>query len=281
VQDPVVAILAQRARRLGLIRTRTILAHGTEEPFAFQRKITFLQHLAPWHLEEARRAGVVRRHWSAIPNFADINRFAPGSDGGVRDELGIPGDAHVVLCVAAIKRDHKRIDYLIDEFARLRSERPGLKAYLVIAGGWETQTDDLITDGQRRLGDRVRFLIRYPRSKIPDLYRAADLFVLPSLKEMMPVALLEAIASALPCLVHRHPVLEWMIGPGGKVIDMALPGELAAALARWLTNPAECSTIGRAARDHCIREFSANVVVDRILDYYRHVVAVKSEGVAA
>ena len=38
------------------MRTRTILAHGTEEPLSFQRKITYLQHLAPWHLEEARAA---------------------------------------------------------------------------------------------------------------------------------------------------------------------------------------------------------------------------------
>ena len=44
--------------RLGLVRTKTILAHGTEEPAAFLKKITYLQHLAPWHLEECRTAGV-------------------------------------------------------------------------------------------------------------------------------------------------------------------------------------------------------------------------------
>src|SRR5262249_33918955 len=48
VQDPQVADIAQRARRLGLIRTRTILAHGTEEPLSYLRRITYLQHLAPW-----------------------------------------------------------------------------------------------------------------------------------------------------------------------------------------------------------------------------------------
>src|SRR5262249_3249132 len=45
VQDPHLALIVQRARQLGLVRTRTILAHGTEESTAFLRRITYLQHL--------------------------------------------------------------------------------------------------------------------------------------------------------------------------------------------------------------------------------------------
>src|SRR5262249_6637429 len=141
-----------------------------------------------------------------------------------------PGDALVVLVAAAIKRHHKRIDYLLDEFARLRQLAPGLPAWLVVAGGHEADTDDLVREGQSRLGDRVRFLLRFPRPRMPDLYRAADVFALCSLKEMMPIALLEAEASGLPCVVHHHPVMTWMVGPGGQAIDMAPPGALADAL---------------------------------------------------
>ena len=77
VQDPQLALLVQRAWQLGWLKTRTILGHGTEEPLEFQKKIVFLQHLAPWHLEEARAAGVSRPTWTAIPNFIDTERFAP------------------------------------------------------------------------------------------------------------------------------------------------------------------------------------------------------------
>ena len=298
VQDPQVAALVQRARRLGVVRTRTILAHGTEEPLEFQRRITYLQHLAPWHLEEARAAGVWKPSWTAIPNFVDTEKFRTGSReqgawsgevggqrtedrgqrseaGGqrpegvgwaecneshqqrpevsgqraaVRAELGIPEDALVVLTAAAIKRDHKRVDYVIREFARMHRScpptsdlrpltsdlrpltsdlrpltsdlrpltsdlrpltsdlrpltsdlrpltsdlrpltsdlrpptsdlRPLTSAFLVVAGGWEQQTDALVAEGKRLLGDRVRFLVRFPRERMPDLYRAADLFVL-------------------------------------------------------------------------------------------------------
>lgn len=273
VQDPQLALLVQRARRLGLVRTRTILAHGTEEPLDFQRRITYLQHLAPWHFEESKAAGVWKPTWTAIPNFIDTQCFTPGKSSVLRQELGIPAEALVVLSVAAIKRHHKRIDHVLREFAALRERQPDLPAWLVIAGGWEQDTDALMREGELLLGDRVRFLVRFPRARIPDLYRAADLFVLGSLKEMMPISLLEATASGLPCVVHRHPVMQWMIGEGGSAVDMTAAGSLAAELARLLTNDELRRTLGERARQHCEANFSRDAVVDRILDYYQQVLA--------
>jgi glycosyltransferase involved in cell wall biosynthesis len=271
VQDPLVALLAQRARRAGLIRTRTILAHGTEESLSFLQRFDYLQHLAPWHLEQARRAGVWRPAWTALPNFIDADLFGPGRAEALRAELDIPRDGLVVLCAAAIKRHHKRVDHVVSEFARLQAAAPNLPAWLVLAGGWEKETDEVIAEGRRRLGDRVRFLVRFPRSRMPDLYRAADVFCLGSLLEMMPIALLEATASGLPCLVNRQPVMEWMVGPGGESLDMAAPGSLAASLERLLRSGPARERLGRSARDYCVQNFSRDSVVDRILAYYEFV----------
>src|SRR6202158_2240630 len=107
VQDPQVALLVQRARQFGLVRTKTILAHGTEEPASFLNKIMYLQHLAPWHLEECRAAAVWKPPWTAIPNFIDTETFRPGPSHDLRTELKIPAGAKVVLTAAAIKRSHK------------------------------------------------------------------------------------------------------------------------------------------------------------------------------
>lgn len=271
VQDPQVAVLAHRARRMSLIRTRTILAHGTEETPAFLKRIQYLQHLAPWHLEQVRAAGVWKPTWTAIPNFIDTERFSPGSAEALRSELGIPADGLIVLTAAAIKRHHKRIDHLLAEFARLRQQTPDLPAYLVVAGGWESETDDLIAEGKRQLGDRVRFLVRFPRPRMSELYRTADVFTLCSLFEMMPIALIEATASGLPCVVNRHPILEWMTGPGGVPIDMAAPGELAGALTSLLADASRRKQLGESARQHCLANFSRDAVVDQILSYYQRV----------
>lgn len=265
VQDPFVALAVQRARRLGLVSTKAILAHGTEEPPEFLKKIDYLQHLAPWHLENARAAGAWKPIWTAIPNFIDTERFSPGRSLTMRDELGIPQHARVTLCAAAIKRHHKRIDYLIDEFTRLPED------LLIVAGGWEPETDGVIAEGRAKLGDRVRFLVRFPRERMPELYRAADLFVLPSLFEMMPIAIVEAAASGLPCITHDHPVPRWIAGAGGLAADMARPGALAEAIAGL--HAAEVSRLGAAARQHCLENFGTEAVVRQILDYYQRVAA--------
>lgn len=271
VQDPHVALLMQRASLLGLTKSRVILGHGTEESLAFQSKITFLQHLAPWHLEEARAVGVWKPTWTAIPNFIDVAQFSPGDTGGLRAELEIPSDAVVTLAAAAIKRGHKRIDWLIGEFAELRKRRPDLPLWLVVAGGREAETDELIAEGRRHLGDRVRFLVRFPRERMAELYRASDVFTLASLKEMMPIALLEATGCGLPCLVHPHPVMRWMIGPGGRTVDMTAPGALAGVLIELASDPSERARLGAAGRRHCVENFGKQRVVDQILEYYQFV----------
>jgi glycosyltransferase involved in cell wall biosynthesis len=296
VQDPQVAVLVQRARALGLVKTRTILAHGTEETDEFLRRITYLQHLAPWHLDESRRAGAWKPTWTAIPNFVDTDQFggqrsevggqwsgvrSQASQASLREQLGIPADAVVVLCAAAIKRHHKRVDYLLRECAAVREQHPELPLWLVVAGGWENETDQLIAEGQRLLGDRVRFLVRFPRQRMAELYRAADLFVLASLKEMMPIALLEATASGLPCVVNAHPVMQWMVGPGGFCADLTKAGALAKELASLASNHQQRHAVGRLAREHCVANFGREAVVNQILDYYRRVLGSTPRPAAA
>lgn len=268
VQDPHVALLVQKAQQRGVIKTRTVLAHGTEEPFEFQNRITYLQHLAPWHLAEARNAGFDKDTWTVLPNFIDTEHFRPGRSDSLRQQLKIPQDGLVVLASAAIKRHHKRVDYLVQEFRRLLDRHPELKVWLVVAGGREATTDDVISEAEQWLGERVRFLVGYPRSAMADLYRAADIFTLGSLKEMMPIALLEATASGLPCVVHHHPVMKWMVGPGGQTADLSNEGGWADAIAPLLHDSQQRGHLGQRARAHCLGNFSRDRVVDQIRDYY-------------
>jgi hypothetical protein len=57
VQDPMLAYWCRRAREAGKLRTQEILAHGTEESVEFLSQFACVQHLAPWHLEQALRGG--------------------------------------------------------------------------------------------------------------------------------------------------------------------------------------------------------------------------------
>lgn len=273
VQEPLVALWMDRARRAGLIRTRTILAHGTNETGDFLARIRYLQHLSPIQLERWRAQGIWRPTWTAIGNFVDTERFRPGPAPLVREALGIPSDAMMILSLAAITREYKRVDWLLTAVAALRDRHPEVSFVLVVAGGSEPDTEDIIREGTALLGNKVRFLIRHPRELIPDLCRAADVFILPSLFEMMPIALLEAAATGLPCVTHDEPTLRWMMGGGGVLTQMNDIEATQAVLYRLLIDPEHRAAVSARARAHAIAEFSEESIVQRYMDYYHAVMA--------
>jgi len=154
---------------------------------------------------------------------------------------------------------------LMHAFATIPSD-----AVLVIAGGREDETDDLIAEGTSLLGSRIRFLPNLPRDLMPDLYRAADAFVLPSLYEMFGIVLLEALATELPVLCHDTPDFRSVVGPGGIYRDFAAEGELAKGLA-LLLDPSACKQLGQAGRAHVEQRYSESAVLDAITEMYETV----------
>ncbi len=274
VQDPRLALLLDRLHRAGLSRAKVILAHGTEETPQFLRRISVLQHLAPCYLDDWSAHSAPGQQVFAVPNFVDVEQFAPGDRAAARRAWDLPQGALVVLCVAAIKRGHKRVDYLIDEFATF-AERLPRPAILVVAGGREAETDAVMAHGHQRLGDRVRFLTGVQRDRIPSLYQAADLFALASLHEMMPIALLEALASGLPIAANDTPTLRWMVGSGGRLTTIREPGGLVAQLEALAPEQAR-RQFAQAARSEAVDRFSEPVVLAQILDMYAAVLARKT-----
>jgi glycosyltransferase involved in cell wall biosynthesis len=272
VQEPLVALILDRLNRLGLSRPRVILGHGTEEDTTMLRKYSYLQHLAPAYLEQYEIHRPESQKVFAIPNFVDTGRFCPGPKPAARRSWNLPEDAQVFLCVAAIKKVHKRIDYLIREFASYLGNN-GSDAILVIAGGRETDTAELRELASRLTGDRIVILENIPRDEICSLYQAADVFVLSSLVEMFPVALLEAMGTGLPVVCNNTSVLEWMIGPAGLATNLAETGALAHAL-KTISSREDLHELGILARERVEDLFSEEVVVRQIIDMYEQVLAV-------
>jgi len=102
----------------------------------------------------------------------------------MRRNLGIATDAFVVITVGSLT-EKKGQQYLIDACKRVPNAH-----LLVVGDGY------LRFELEKHASDHIRFL--GARSDIRDLYAASDVFVLPSLWEGMPNAMLEALASGLP-----------------------------------------------------------------------------------
>jgi 1,2-diacylglycerol 3-alpha-glucosyltransferase len=276
VQDPTLARWLEQAHRRGLSRPRVVYANGTGEPAAATRRFAFLQLLTPQALQEWEREKPPDQSVFMIPNFIDTARFAPGDAAAARAALGLPPRALIVLCCAAIRRYHKRIDYLLTEFAAVAAEA-GRELLLVIAGGRETDTDALIAMGQQLLGERVRFLVGLPRAAMPTLYQAADLFVLASLWEMFGIVLIEAMASGLPLICHDTPAFRFVAGPAALYADLQPAGGLAGALRGALADDRRAA-LAQAARPHVQSRFAEAVVVSQIIAMYQAVLAVPDRG---
>lgn len=261
-QDPWLALVLQKSRRIH--GAKVILGHGTEEPEWFLRKFEHVQELSPFYLE--RHGDLQGRQWFAAPNFVDARRFRPGDRNAARDALDLPRDKYVVLCVAALNRSRKRVDWLAYEFARANLNN----AILVLAGAEEAETPALLGEIKPLLRDRLRVLKNVPHADMPLLYQAADVHALCALQEVLGLCLLEAMASGVPCIGHHWGATQWVIGSGGTIVDMQAPGALAEELELYEDHVLR-DVHGLLARRRVETTFSVDAVITQYVRMYEQV----------
>ena len=183
------------------------------------------------------------------------------------------GAENVVLCVGN-QVPVKGVDVLIDAWEQVRSRCPGARLCLVGDGPLRGRLER--TCRARGYGSSVVFVGGRPHDEVPLWMNAADCLCLPSRSEGMPNVVLEALASGLPAVANRHPVLEWMTGGGGLCTDLAAPGALADALASL--TPGRIAELGAAAREQALRRFDRDVVIGEYEAYYRRVLSGAEAG---
>jgi glycosyltransferase involved in cell wall biosynthesis len=229
-------------------------------------------------------AGLSTDRVRQAPNGVDITRFAPADDAAraeTRRALGLP-DRPVVLFVGVVTPD-KQPHVLFDAFARVQADA-ALPATLVIVGATNEQlfelgdrlADRIRVDAERTgLSDRVIFVA--PTSRIEDYFRAATIFVLPSIREGMPIALLEGMSSGLPCIASLLPGATDVLiedGRNGRLIDPGNIEGFAGAIRALLADPTAAKRLGDAARHLVEANYTMAQVADRWMTAYREVTTV-------
>ncbi len=177
---------------------------------------------------------------------------------GVRDRLGIPGDAFVVGCVSRF-HPKKRNDVVVEAVLRL-----GPNAHVVLAGDGETEAS--LRAQAAPLGARAHF-IPTPTSDIADVYSAFDVSVFcPSPTEGAPRAVILAMLACRPVVSTGAEGVADLLTAGGVILDPENdPDGLAEVLRRYEGNPALRERDGIAGRA-LVEEVNASENVAARLD---------------
>jgi glycosyltransferase involved in cell wall biosynthesis len=164
---------------------------------------------------------------------------------GVRDELGIPGDAPMLATVGNL-RAAKGHSLLLEAAEQVRSEFP--RARFVIVGQGPLERALRAEVRARGLEDTV--LLTGFRDDAPRLVSACDVFVLPSLFEGLSIALLEAMSLGKASVVTRVGGLPEQVTDGieALVVPPGSPHALAEAITRLLKDEPLRTSMGLAAR---------------------------------
>ena len=121
----------------------------------------------------------------------------------------------------------------------------------------------------RGIGGRLHLLGL--RADVGSLLAAADVFVLPSRSEGLPLALLEAMFAGRPIVATRVGEVPTVLADGaaGLLVDPGSPDQLAAAIDRLLGDPALAQTLGSRAQERANAEFHVSRMVERYASLYR------------
>ncbi|MBN2302116.1 MAG: glycosyltransferase family 4 protein [Lentisphaerae bacterium] len=266
LQDPLVADYLRLAREKDQIKPEIILANGTEETPEFMGKFKYYQELDDY-AEPALPATGGKKF--VLPNFVDVNRFKPGERAVARQAFEFPSDAYIILSVGAVQKQLKRTDYLIREYTRF-SDTYGARALLVIAGAATSDTKNLAAMAGKAAGEKIRIVTDVPHELMPKLYQAADVFAFCVVHGIYGIALAEAAATGLPCIVHDWKRVKWVAGPAATVIDMTKDGALADAFGE-LTSADIREAIAGPTRCWAEEKLSKDRIVDRYIEMYREV----------
>ncbi|MDK2970773.1 MAG: hypothetical protein PWP23_528 [Candidatus Sumerlaeota bacterium] len=192
---------------------------------------------------------------TVIRNGVNAQTFMPellaASRPRVREELGIPGDAPVVIMVGRLTKEKGPID-LLRAARRVLRHHPG--THFVLVGGALSSERDRIARRIARMADGGKLkghvhLLGF-REDVPELLAASDLFVLPSWREGLPVSVIEAMMVGLPVVATnirgcREAVMD---GTTGLLVEPRDARNLAGAISYLLGHPEIARRLGSGGR---------------------------------
>jgi colanic acid/amylovoran biosynthesis glycosyltransferase len=193
---------------------------------------------------------------------------------GVDPELFVPaprkdeGQPFNILCVGRLT-PAKGQRVLIDACRLLRDQGRSFRLVVVGAGPDENELKALVRE--YGLQDLVEFTGPLNQDQVIARYAKADAFALPSFAEGIPVVLMEAMASGVPCVTTRITGIPELIRDGidGLLVTPSDSAELADALVALMDDPELRKDLARTGRERVVAEYHLSHNVDRLAETFK------------
>ena len=207
-----------------------------------------------------------------VPNGVEVQRFASADPSLFREAFGFQSLEKIVLCVSRIDYQKNQLG-LVRAFAEFAGGHPDHRLVLIGPATVEAYRAELETEIQRlELTGRVKLIdgLRPDDPRLPSAYKAAELFVLPSLHEPFGIVVLEAWAAGVPVVASRIGGIPGFSRDRKNILHTEPGSE--AGLARCMTELAEDPALRRELSENAFQEVSEqydwSCISARILEIY-------------
>lgn len=230
-QDCLSSVILKAAKKQG-VPVRIAHSHSSSQDKDMKYPIKlFYKRWIPKYATGLLACGALAGDWMfggapyhIVHNAIDVElyRFNPEVARCARQELSISPNAWVVGHVGRFSwpKNHR---FLLDVFAEIRQRRPEAVLLLVGDGELRPQVEEKINS----LGLEKSVCLTGIRSDVPRMVQTMDVFLFPSLYEGVPVTMVEAQASGLPCYISKN------VPPECKMTDLVQSIALSQSAAEW------------------------------------------------
>jgi glycosyltransferase involved in cell wall biosynthesis len=209
-----------------------------------------------------------------IYNGVNTQKFKPPNRNKteLRRELGLNPDRKMILFVGRLY-SRKGLPTLLQAAQMVVKDFKNTQ--FVISGGGFKQNEEKLRKLARQQGieDNVSFVGYFPDEKLPDLYAAADIFVLPALYENFPFAILEAQSTGLPVVSTRVGGIPELIidSQSGLLTEPSDHEQLADAITKLLQDSSLAEKLSKKARQLVEEKFAWPLVTSQVIDLYQKI----------
>ena len=217
------------------------------------------------------KSGVSSQKIIVIDNGIDLQKFSSQKRNNLLKEyLGIKEESKVIGTIARLTKEKGHI-YLLEAAKDIVAAYPDTK-FLIVGEGRERYR---LENRVMTLGLQDKVIFTGQRKDIIDILSILDIFVLPSITEGLPVAILEALASGLPVVATNVGAIPKVINNGetGLLTEPGNPESLSSAISELLSDREKARELGYQGQRKVEREFSAKAMAERYFNSYSEILS--------